>query len=56
MGELSTLKHNVRPSVFHEFLTVDGLVLLLCTCFFVLILGHVSSDLNIALNFNFLKN
>ena len=30
MGELSTLKHNVQPSVFHEFL-IDGLGLLLFT-------------------------
>ena len=35
MGELSTLKHNVQPSVFHEFLIVDGLGLLLFTCLFI---------------------
>ena len=35
MGELSALKHNVQPSVFHEFLIVDRLGLLLFTCLFV---------------------
>ena len=59
MGELSALKYNVRPSVFHEFLTVDRLGLLLSTClfvclFFFLFLGHVLSDLNLALHFNFI--
>ena len=34
MGELSALKHNVLPSVFHDFLTVDGLCLLLFNCLF----------------------
>ena len=36
MGELSALKHNVQPSVFHEFLIVDrlGLLLLLVCLFF----------------------
>ena len=34
MGELSTLKHNVQPSVFHEFLIVNRLGLLLSTCLF----------------------
>ena len=35
MGELSALKHNVQPSVFHEFLIVDRLGLLVFTCLFV---------------------
>ena len=35
MGELSDLKHNVQPSVFHEFLIDDMLGLLLFTCLFV---------------------
>ena len=35
MGELSALKHNVQPSVFHEFLIVDRLGLLLLICLFV---------------------
>ena len=54
MGELSALKHNVQPSVFHEFLIVDrlGLLLLLVCLFFFLFLGHVLSDLNLALHFN----
>ena len=54
MGELSALKHNVQPSVFHEFLIVDRLGLSLFTCLFVFffILGHVLSDLNLALHFN----
>ena len=35
MGELSALKLNVQPSVFHEFLIVDGLgLLLLLVCLF----------------------
>ena len=35
MGELSALKHNVQPSVFHEFLIVDRLsLLLLLVCLF----------------------
>ena len=43
MGELSALKHNVQPSVFHEFLIVDrlGLLLLLVCLFFFLFVGHV---------------
>ena len=35
MGELSALKHNVQPSVFHEFLIVDRSGLLVFTCLFV---------------------
>ena len=55
MGELSTLKHNVLQSVFHEFLIVDGLgfLLLIClfVCLFFLFLGHVLSDLKTCLTF-----
>ena len=50
---VSDLKHNVRPSVFHEFLIVDMLGLLLFTCLlaFFLFLGHVLSDLKTCLTF-----
>ena len=53
MGELSDLKHNVQPSVFHEFLIDDMLGLLLFTCLFVffLFLGDVLSDLKTCLTF-----
>ena len=43
MGELSTLKHNVQPSVFHEFLIVDGLGLLLLICLFVCFFSFFSA-------------
>ena len=43
MGELSALKRNVQPSVFHEFLAVDRLGLLLSTCLFVCFLTFFSA-------------